>query len=681
MADNFMANKVNGAIGEPGSAGKPSADGPSHLIDPPAAEETLPKQFGKYTLLKKLAAGGMAELFLALHRSVGGFEKLVVIKRILPQMNQDAAFIDMLVHEARIAATLSHPNIVQTFDVGQVDGTFFIAMEHIHGEDIRSIVRGMKKKSVHEFPLSHALSIIIGLCAGLAYAHEKRTLDGKGLGIVHRDISPQNIVVTFTGDIKVVDFGVAKSLHFHDDSKGGQLKGKVPYMSPEQAAGKEIDHRSDIFAAGVILFELTTGRRLFKGGSEYETLKLICEKDYPLPSDVAHGYPLALERVVMKALAKDPAHRYQTAREMQGDLETFIRNERIPVSTVKLASFMQMLFAEKVAEQDAMLSDVKALADLVAKDYNPDSAPLSSLLATGQHTAASTAGAVATIPPEKKRSSGPLIAALLLLVAVVGGVGFYLSRKPAAAPVPAPASTNTAAEDEKPSKGSLKITSEPAGAAIWINGDLREEVTPATIGNLPVGRDLQIKLSREGFESWKSTVKIDNAGDTKDLSAPMRAGSVVVELDIFPEPSVWVDGKPWKGSAKRIEGLSADEEHKIAVSASGHQARAFTFTGKQGETKKFSARLIKGTDPMPIASDKPDPNATKPGGTGTVRIGAKGGYCNVTVNGAALGPTPTQASVPAGAARVSCKPESGPSMSQVVKVEAGQTARVTFQIP
>src|SRR3954470_6439560 len=139
--------------------------------------ETLPRQFGKYTLLRKLSAGGMAELFLALHRSVAGFEKLIVIKRILPSMNQDRGFIDMLLHEARVAATLSHPNIVQIFDVGQVDGTYFIAMEHVHGEDLRSIVRQMKKKGVNDFPLEHAISIVLGICGGLAYAHEKRDLD------------------------------------------------------------------------------------------------------------------------------------------------------------------------------------------------------------------------------------------------------------------------------------------------------------------------------------------------------------------------------------------------------------------------------------------------------------------------------------------------------------------------
>src|SRR5262245_23174009 len=291
----------------------------------PAGGEVLPKQFGKYSLLRKLSAGGMAELFRALHRSVAGFEKLVVIKRILPSMNQDKGFIEMLLHEARVAATLSHPNIIQIFDVGHIEGKFFIAMEHIHGEDIRSIVRAMKKKNVTEFPLEHTLSIVLGMCAGLGYAHEKRDLDGATLDIVHRDISPQNIVVTFTGDVKIVDFGIAKSgTQVGEDTRDGQLKGKVPYMSPEQASGERIDWRSDIFATGVMLFELTTGKRLFKGTSEFETLKLICDKEYPLPTQVRPGYPSALERVVMKALAKKKDERYQSAREMQGELEAFV---------------------------------------------------------------------------------------------------------------------------------------------------------------------------------------------------------------------------------------------------------------------------------------------------------------------------------------------------------------------
>ncbi|NUO54043.1 MAG: protein kinase [Polyangiaceae bacterium] len=659
--------------------------GGSTLVDPPKTEEPLPRQFGKYTLLRKLAAGGMAELFLALHRSVAGFEKLVVIKRILPQMNQDQQFIDMLLHEARIAATLSHPNIVQTFDVGQVDGTYFIAMEHIHGEDIRTIVRQMKKKSVNELPLEHALHIVVGLCAGIAYAHEKRDISGQLLGIVHRDISPQNIVVTFSGDVKVVDFGVAKSLHAGEESKGGQLKGKVPYMSPEQAAGEDIDWRSDIFAAGVILFELTTGKRLFKGANEYDTLKLICETEYPLPSDVAAGYPVQLERIVMKALARGRDGRYQSAREMQADLEAFIRHERLPVSAVTMTGWMQSLFEESLLQQKAALQDIKQLADRIAAEAPQEYAPAS----TGSHpgaqfdqskTGAALPGAATSIAPPSKRSGA--IWALVAAVTVAGAAaGLYLwkGQQPVAdnnqqgstaqaAPAPPPAEP----------RGAIKFESDPPGASIWINGDLRKEVTPATIENLPLGQDLSVKLSKEGFESHKEALKLERAGDTKAVTAKLKTGSVTVELDILPEPTVWIDEKPWKGDPKKITGLSADEEHKIVVAASGYVPKTFNFTGKQGETKKFKHVMPKQGD-APPPPDKPEKEPVASGGTGSIRVNARGSQCvNVSVNGASLGPTPVVASVPAGNVRVTCKREDGTSASQGAKVDAGGTAKVSF---
>lgn len=652
--------------------------------------------------MRKLAAGGMAELFLALHRSVAGFEKFVVIKRILPQMNQDRQFIDMLLHEARIAATLTHPNVVQTYDVGQVDGTYFIAMEHIEGEDIRTIVRQMKNKSVSEFPLEHALAIVIGLCAGLTYAHDKRGVDGKNLGIVHRDISPQNIVVTFSGDIKVVDFGVAKSLHAAEEAKGGHLKGKVPYMSPEQANGDEIDWRSDVFAAGVILFELTTGKRLFKSTSEYDTLKLICETEYPRPSEVAANYPRELERIAMKALSKDRTQRYQSARDMQADIEAFVRHERLPVSTVTLGAWMHGLFEEKLAEQKLDLQGIKPLADQIAAQYPAqDFAPAS----TGSHpsfensnTGAGAPGAVATIPPNQKRGAGMFLGLAAVLIAA-GGVGWFVLRDRAAPPASATAApaeptvvTSTAPAAE--ARGVLKLESDPVGAAIWINGDLSDKVTPATIENLPIGKEIVVKLSKEGFESHKETVTFAQAGEQKAISHKLDTGSISLSLEITPEPTIWLDGKPWTGDKKSITGLSADEEHKVVVSAVGFIPKTFSFTAKKGEKPVFKHAMVRMTPEQIRAQQaaekekdnkKPEttPSATPtptPGGTGTVRVNAKGGFCNVTIKGAGYGPTPVTATVPAGTVTVTCKPESGPSQSQSVKVDPGGTARVSFAV-
>jgi serine/threonine-protein kinase len=664
-------------------AGDPAAE--DFGINLPIEEEPLPKQFGKYTLLRKIAAGGMAEIFLALQRSVAGFEKLIVIKRILPSMNQDGAFIDMLLHEARIAATLSHPNIVQIFDVGQVDGTYFIAMEHIHGEDIRSIVRSMKKKGIHEFPLEHSLAIGVGMCSGLAYAHDKRNLDGELLHIVHRDISPQNIVVTFTGDVKIVDFGIAKSgTQIGDDTKDGQLKGKVPYMSPEQASGQDLDWRSDIFAVGVLLFELTTGKRLFKGASEFETLKLICEKEYPVPSAVRPGYPVGLERIVMKALAKRREDRYQSAREMQGDLEAFVREERIPLSQISLTHWMESLFEDKLVRQKEALQDVKQLADMIASQHSPSLYDAS--IITGSVGLMSAPGSASTIATPPKRNPLVSVAVVTGIIALAAVAAFFYMRNLEATreaergreEAEAQAARAAAEAEAQAPKGWIDVDSQPPGSSIWINGDLRKEITPAKIESLPFGQEIRIKLSQEGLESFRETVTLSAEAPSRKISAAMKAGSVTVVLKTDPPASVWIDNKPWKGDRNKIVGLSAGEEHKIVLSAMGFLPKTITFTAQQNETKIIQERLIKG-DPNAVPDKPPD----KPAGTGPakVRVGAKGGFCNVTINGSSYGPTPVEAVVPSGNVRISCKPSGGSAMSQSIKVNPGETGRVSFKIP
>jgi serine/threonine protein kinase len=651
------------------------------------AGDALPQRFGKYTLLRKLATGGMAELFLALHRSVAGFEKLVVIKRILPAMNQDKAFIEMLLHEARVAATLSHPNIVQTFDVGMIDATYYIAMEHIHGEDLRSIVRQMKKMGVADFPLPHALAVVIGQCSGLAYAHEKRDLEGRPLEIVHRDISPQNVVVTFSGDVKIVDFGIAKSgAKVGEDTKSGQLKGKVPYMSPEQAAGEEIDWRSDIFATGVMLFELTTGRRLFKGPSEYETLKLICEKDYPLPSQVRPGYSPRLERIVMKALAKKREERYQTAREMQADLEAFVRDERIPVSQIALSEWMGRLFKEKIAQQKEALQDIKQLADVIAAQQDDgerltgEFGPQSSIMPTAP-AASRTITTVGSAPPKRR---GAWIGAVAVVALGGAGAFYFLHAKQPVEPTAATTAVAPTPAPENKNRGVLSIATDPPGAAIWIDGDLRPETTPAKLDKLPVGATLHVRITKDGFEAFKQEVAIGDA--ESKIDAKLRKGSVtlVVKANV-PSFAIWVDGKSVPGPT--VDGLSAGDEHKVVVGAAGYAAKTANFSAQQGETKTIELTLEKarpgdssstgGSAPPP--TDKP---AAPSGGSGKLNVAARGGYCNVSVDGAGHGPTPVGGIVlPAGTHRVSCKPDSGSPMSQVVKIEDGQTARISFTIP
>jgi serine/threonine-protein kinase len=318
-------------------------------------------------LLRKRAAGGMAELYVASQGGPDGFDKTVVIKRVLPSLGEAgdrAALAGMLMHEARVMAALSHSNVAQVLDAGSIEGDAFIALEHVHGEDLREMVRQMRRRRVAEFPIEHALSIVVGVCAGLAHVHERRGVGGVPLDVVHRDVSPQNVLVTFAGEVKLVDFGIATSRALQAEATpAGRPKGKLPYMSPEQARGETVDGRSDVFSAGVILFELTTGHRLFKGAGERETLELLLDRPYPRPSDVFHGYPPALEAIVVRALAKDRAARWQTAREMELALEEFIREERVAASSTALARLMTSLFEAELAAEVTALAEAKKLAE------------------------------------------------------------------------------------------------------------------------------------------------------------------------------------------------------------------------------------------------------------------------------------------------------------------------------
>jgi serine/threonine-protein kinase len=659
--------------------------------------EGLPKRFGKYTLLRKLATGGMAELFLAIQKSVAGFEKLLVIKRILPSMNQDRAFIDMLLHEARVAATLSHPNIVQIFDVGHADGQYYIAMEHVHGEDLRSIVRQMKKKSVFEFPIEHALAIVLGMCAGLAYAHEKGELDGTALNIVHRDISPQNVVVTFSGDVKIVDFGIAKSADkgMMEQTKSGRLKGKVPYMSPEQARGERLDARSDIFATGVMLFELTTGRRLFKGASEYETLKLICEREYPRPSEIRPDYPSDLEPIVMRALEKDVGRRYQSAREMQADIEAFVRHHQIAVSNIALNQFMQMLFEDKLAVQKEALLQGKQLADIIEAQAaltapppeasDMDAAQASGPRALSTQSMPAAAHTVTDVSARRGGGAGVVLGVVLglVFVAILGAGGAWLyakkkggdaARLAAAAALGAP-------------RGSLVVESDPPGASIWINGDLRTETTPATIDKLPLGAPLDVKLTMDGFEHAKQEVRLED-GKPGQVRLELRKGSVVVEVKVTPEGAAaafTLDGKSVTGP--KLDGVTSGVSHRLVVSAPGYVEQTVTFTGSALETKHLDVTLDKAPPPPRGAPPRGGPATTtappppQPAGNGKLNVGASGGWCNVTVDGAPRGATPVAGiELPSGPHRVTCTTAEGKTQSATVNVPVDGTARFKFSL-
>lgn len=308
------------------------------------------RRFGRYTLIRKLATGGMAEIWLAQQRGLAGFNRFVVIKKILTHLSEQATFVKMFLDEARTSAQLNHPNIVQIYDLGREGGSYYIAMEFIAGESLAAIAwRGMKR--CHPFGPSYAARVIADTCKALHYAHHLKGPDGRPLELVHRDISPQNILVTYEGGVKVVDFGIAKARSKSEHTKTGILKGKYSYMSPEQCVGAVVDMRSDIFSLGILLYELCTGKRLFKHESELMILEMITKRGVVPPSHVTLGISHTLEDIIMRALAKDVDARFPTAQAMQVALEEFLREEGDPATTSDVATYMRQLFADRIEEE------------------------------------------------------------------------------------------------------------------------------------------------------------------------------------------------------------------------------------------------------------------------------------------------------------------------------------------
>ncbi|MFL5321178.1 MAG: serine/threonine protein kinase, partial [Myxococcaceae bacterium] len=335
--------------------------------------------FGRYQLLKKIASGGMGQVFLARTGGSGGFEKLLVIKRILPQLVEDEEFIEMFFDEARIAARLNHPNLVQIFDLDQAEGSHYLAMEYVAGEDLRRVDKKARAIST-PIPLGLILRIISDAAAGLDYAHKARDAQGKPLNLVHRDVSPQNILVGFDGAVKLIDFGVAKAAGRMQHTASGILKGKYPYMSPEQADGQEMDGRSDQFALGIVCWELLTQQRLFKGESDMHTLRLVKDCLVPKPSSLNPEVPPAIDEVVLKALAPKAQDRYRDAAEFRLAIENLLISHSIPASSAHLSAWMQQIYAERIErEADPAVLDELAPSANIEPGSTPVSRPSNSL--------------------------------------------------------------------------------------------------------------------------------------------------------------------------------------------------------------------------------------------------------------------------------------------------------------
>lgn len=372
----------------------------------PDADEPLPQTFflGRYRVVDEIGVGGMASVHLARVDGPGGFQKWVAIKRIHPHLVEDDQFVDMFLDEARIAAGINHANVAQVFDLGKDDNTYWIAMEYLHGEPLRDMMRRVDELGA-QVPFHLAARICADAAEGLHGAHELRGRNGQLLGLVHRDVTPHNLFLTYEGNTKVVDFGIAKVIDRLASTRAGTLKGKLAYMSPEQVRGLEIDRRTDVFALGIVLWELTTNRRLFRMETDLDTLEKVQACVVPLPSTLVAGYPPELEQVVMKALAQRREDRYQTAREFSRGLQECLMRQGLFVAPEDVGDYLKQLFADRVRKRDRYLewaAEVTGHVDLNQLQGHADAGPSNPPpLANSQHAR--------SVPPPPPERSGPLV--------------------------------------------------------------------------------------------------------------------------------------------------------------------------------------------------------------------------------------------------------------------------------
>jgi serine/threonine-protein kinase len=540
------------------SVGALAASGPSDGNDTSLVGE----RFGKYLIVGEVALGGMAEVFLGVQRGIEGFQKVVVIKRVLPQHNNNPDFVQMFIDEARLAARLEHANIVRTYEFGEVAGQYYTTMEYLPGEDLSKVL-GKLQFSKQHMPYHLAAGIIANVCAGLHFAHEMTDLTGRPLGLVHRDVNPANIVVSYAGEVKLIDFGVAKTNE--TDTQTGTIKGKVAYMAPEQLLARGVDRRSDVFSTGVVLWELLVGRPLFLRDSEGATLYAIMNDPIAKPSRLRHGVPRALDEIVMRALSRTPADRYDTTDDMREALDEFLL-EQPKYDPRVLGRLVEDLFGTTRAEAKRAISQTRSLGrniSLVMKlrtDVRADLAErLDALASSGGIEAIRASTNTLTAPREERSSRGfAIVLAAVILVCIAVGVTFLVAGDSLFKSESRPAAPAIAA-------AVLQIESTPPGAAISIGGEPTGLVTPATIRGIAT-KQVPVRLELPGHATIFETIEIPSAAGTVVKQFALVAAPAHLKLEELPRGAVVVlDGVEQTVGDGRIAIGTGTREIQISV--------------------------------------------------------------------------------------------------------------------
>jgi serine/threonine-protein kinase len=450
-------------------------------------------------LLRKLARGGMADIFLARRRTEGGGD-LCVIKMLLPTSVRNPRAWKLFLGEARLAALLDHPNIVRIYELSRVDNYYFISMEYVAGETLFGMLH---KAATNQRPLRpyEVAAIMRQTCTGLAYAHGMTDPGGSPLNLVHRDISPSNIMLSYDGEVKILDFGIAAAATRTAGFREGKALGKHAYMSPEQCQGRNLDRRSDIFSLGIVFWELVTGAALYPGRDPRSVMKTILAGQVRPPSTVNPDIPVPLEQVILRALSLETVDRYQNAHEMGEAIEEACQG-RLPPDA-ELGALLTELFGKRHGR-------------LSRKGEVGQEVELETLLFDDLEAQPPERTDEALVRKWWKLSPGMTALLVVVLVLLGGAIGFWIATRP-----PGPATTTGESPVPGTLLGTIQVDSSPRGAAIILNGDDTGKKTPAVLSDVPVGADLQVGLELKDYQPWSGRVLLES-------QEPRRINAVLV---------------------------------------------------------------------------------------------------------------------------------------------------------
>ena len=682
-----------------------------------ATANTFPQAFGRYVLTQKIAMGGMAEIFRAKSLGAEGFEKVVVIKRILPHFSEDEGFVTMFKDEARVAAHLSHANVVQIFDFDEAEGLYYIAMEYVEGQDLKRVL-DQGGKLGEPLSIAQAVHIIIEAALGLHYAHT-RVVDGEPLHIVHRDVSPHNIMVSFSGEVKIMDFGIAKATSRSTKTSAGTVKGKCAYMSPEQARGKALDARSDLFALGVCMWEMLTGKRLFVGESDFETLNNVLKAEVPAPSELNPEVPKELDAIVLKALARDRDNRQADCGAFAGELRRWYYSNVADPDAASLKAYMHEVFAGDIAR---IRSDVAAEAAMMeqlrrngpaapgsnssqkraitgsqpAARNIPDERTIALDSAPSEHTLAlpdglasaglGLRGYTASAPKVKSRTGWyvgvGVAAAVLAAIAVIASGGGNKPQTPGTAGLSAAAAAGTADQAAAAKVHKIGIHIHAPGAQQILVDDNPICTEPHCDFGGEEGKTVKI-LARSGERMKIVYHKLEQDGATVEVKIPEPATPTAVAAAAGPmvivhvEPStatVTVNERlvTLNNANVKIPDVKLGDTVHVEAKADGYRTERQDFIVKNSQIETFVLSLEK-------EKEKRTDNArVAPAGPGKIVVIAQP-WAKVSVKGKDLGLTPVKTELPAGKyALTLVKGEKTKNVSVIVK--PGQTATVNVDM-